>query len=77
MAEKQINDEGVHGEKGTGYQGADDGPFRCSNCEYFNPTTDGCRGENMKKLSTRQHLPSGDVLVDPRGCCVYFESKES
>lgn len=73
MAEKQINDEHVHGEKGTGY--AEDGPFRCSNCEYFNATTDGCHGESMKEISKRQRLPSGDVLVDPRGCCVYFESK--
>jgi hypothetical protein len=72
---KTVNSAGVHGEAGTGYEGPDEGPFRCSNCEYFNPTTDGCRGENMKKLSTREKLPSGDVLVQPGGVCVYFEGK--
>jgi hypothetical protein len=75
--EKKINDAHVHGERGTGYQGPDDGPFRCSNCEYFNSSTDGCSGEMMKKFSTRRRLPSGDVLVAPHGCCVYFETKEA
>jgi len=70
-----INAAGVHGEKNTGYQGPKDGPFRCSACSYFNPSTDGCSGENMKKLSEREKLPSGDVLVEPQGCCVYFETK--
>ena len=74
--EKKINSEAVHGEAGTGYQGPKDGPFRCSNCEYFNAATDGCSGENMKKMSELPRLPSGDVEVDPQGCCVYFETKE-
>lgn len=75
MAEKKIVDAGVHGEKGTGYSGPDYGPFRCSNCAYFNPTTDGCSGEHMKKLSVRKKLPSGDILVEAHGCCVYFKTK--
>jgi hypothetical protein len=71
----KIIDEHVHGEAGTGYQGPDDGPFRCSNCKYFNSSTDGCSGEAMKKLSKRPRLPSGDVHVAAQGCCVYFEGK--
>jgi len=76
MTEKKIDDAAVHGEKGTGYEGPGDGPFRCSNCEYFNASTDGCSGKNMRKMSERPKLPSGDVKVDANGCCVYFESKE-
>ena len=75
MTATTINSSGVHGEAGTGYQGPEDGPFRCSACEYFNRTTNGCSGENMKKLSNRPRLPSGDIEVDAGGCCVYFEGK--
>jgi hypothetical protein len=70
-----INEEAVHGETDTGYQDPKAGPFRCSNCKYFNASTDGCSGKSMKKLSQRKKLPSGDVLVDANGHCVYFESK--
>ena len=70
-----INEKAIKGEKNTGYEGPDGGPFRCSNCEYFNGTTDGCRQEDMREHSKREHLPSGDVLVDPNGCCEYIERK--
>lgn len=70
-----INEAAVHGEKGTGYQAPKDGPFRCSNCEYFNASTDGCSGENMKKLSKLPTLPSGDVQVEAGAHCVYYEKK--
>jgi hypothetical protein len=78
MAEQEkaeINSAAVHGEPGTGYEGPEDGPFHCANCEYFNKSTDGCRQEDMKKKSKRNRLPSGDVLVAPDGCCAYFEEK--
>jgi transposase len=66
-----IEEKEIHGEKGTGYAGPEDGPFRCSNCKYFNRQTDGCSNKAMKKLSKRPRLPSGDVQVDPNGCCIY------
>lgn len=70
-----INQSAVHGEKGTGYAGPESGPFRCSNCEYFNRMTSGCSNAEMKELSTRKKLPSGDVEVDAGGCCIYFENR--
>jgi hypothetical protein len=72
MAEEQA----IHGEEETGYAGPEEGPFRCSNCEYFNVSTDGCSNKHMKKLSHREHLPSGDILVAPGGCCIFFDGKK-
>jgi len=71
-----INEKAIKGEKNTGYEGPEGGPFRCSNCEYFNSTTDGCSQEDMKKHSRRKKLPSGDVLVEAGGCCIYEEHKK-
>lgn len=71
----QINIEAVHGEKGTGYQGPEDAPFRCSNCEYFRSTDNSCGGKSMMKLSQRSKTTDGRVKVSPEGCCVYFEEK--
>ena len=71
-----INEKAIKGEAGTGYEGPEGGPFRCSNCEYFNSSTDGCSQEDMKKLSKRKRLPSGDVEVEPHGCCEYIERKK-
>lgn len=71
-----INEKAIKGEEGTGYEGPEGGAFRCSNCNYFNPTTDGCHQEDMKKKSKRPRLPSGDVLVQPGGCCEYIERKK-
>lgn len=76
MAEKKIDAAEISGEKYTGYAGPEDGPFHCSNCEYFNRVTDGCRNEAMKRLSTRKRLPSGDVLVEPNGCCIYEKNRD-
>jgi len=71
-----INEKAIKGEEGTGYEGPEGGAFRCSNCEYFNSTTDGCKQEDMKKKSKRERLPSGDVLVQPGGCCEYIDRRK-
>lgn len=71
----EVQGEYIKGEKGTGYAGPGDGPFRCSNCRHFNSTTDGCSSDPMKELSTRRRLKSGDVEVEAHGCCVYFDNK--
>ena len=71
-----LNEAAIKGEKGTGYEGPAGGAFRCSNCEYFNVSTDGCSQEDMKKESKRPRLPSGDVLVEPGGCCEYVDRKK-
>ena len=72
----QINEKAIKGEEGTGYEGPEGGAFRCSNCEYFNSSTDGCHQKDMKEKSKRQRLPSGDVLVQPGGCCEYIDRKD-
>jgi hypothetical protein len=71
-----LNEKAIHGEKNTGYEGPEGGPFRCSNCEYFNASTDGCSQEDMKKYSARERLPSGDVEVEAGGCCEYIDRKK-
>lgn len=70
-----INEKAIKGEASTGYEGPKGGPFRCSNCSYFNASTDGCHQDDMKENSKRERLPSGDVLVEPHGCCEYIERK--
>jgi len=72
----QINSEAVHGEPGTGYQGPEDSPFKCKNCEYFESSDSSCKGKNMMKISKRPKTTEGRVKVSPEGCCVYFEAKE-
>jgi hypothetical protein len=71
-----INEKAIHGEKNTGYEGPEGGAFRCSNCTYFNATSDSCGQEDMMKYSKREKLPSGRVEVDAGGCCEYIERKE-
>lgn len=71
-----INEAAIKGEKGTGYEGPEHGAFRCSNCTYFNSTSDSCGQEDMMAQSKRPKLPSGRVEVQPGGCCEYIERKK-
>lgn len=42
----------------AGYMGPDKGPFKCGNCEFFDPTDSDC------------HIVAGKV--DAEGCCNMF-----
>lgn len=48
------------------YQAADQGPFRCDNCEYFS-TPNKCSNPEIVKLR--------GGMVEPGACCDYFENK--
>lgn len=45
----------------AGYQGPEKGPFKCANCDFFDPQGSTC------------HVVSGQI--DPEGCCNNFLSK--
>lgn len=51
------------------YMGAKDGPFSCSNCEYFT-FPKFCRKEEMEKAQN-----VSPAIVESQGCCNYFEKK--
>lgn len=47
------------------YQGPENGPFRCDNCSYFS-APGSCSQPDIVQLQ--------QGVVDPGGCCDYFES---
>ncbi len=71
-----VNEKAIKGEAGTGYEGPEGGPFRCSNCEYFRAADDSCGQKDMMEKSKRPKLPSGRVEVEAGGCCEYVERKK-
>ena len=70
-----INAFAIKGQKGTGYQGADEGPFACKNCEYFKASSSSCGQKDMMEKSTNPKVDGGRRKVDGEGCCVYWEAK--
>lgn len=68
----QIDSSQVHGEIGTGYEGADGkGPFACHNCTYFR--NGSCGQSTMMEVSKQPRTENGRVVVDSLGCCEYVE----
>ena len=65
----------VHGESGTGYEGAEGGPFRCGNCEYFR--SGSCGQKTMMERSKLPRVDGGRVKVDADGCCEYISRGKS
>jgi hypothetical protein len=53
------------------YMGPKEGPFKCSNCEYFIAPTE-CTKKEMK---IAQDTNGKTATVDPNGCCNYYEKK--
>lgn len=51
------------------YMNAKQGPFRCSNCEYFN-SPNHCIKPEMIKVQD-----ANPAIVEAGGCCNYFEKK--
>ena len=47
------------------YQGPEDGPFRCDNCEFFT---------SPNRCSQPQVVNKVGGLVDPAGCCKFFDT---
>lgn len=45
-------------QQNAGYMGPEMGPFKCGNCDFFDPTDSDC------------HIVAGKV--DPEGCCNMF-----
>lgn len=50
------------------YMGPDQGPFQCSNCEYFTAPNQCGKQQVMDELGGDQF-----AVVDPEGCCNFFE----
>ena len=59
------------------YMNGNNGPFKCSNCEYYTgPNT--CEQENIIELAGEGKFglsldKNGNARVDPDGCSDYFE----
>ena len=69
-----VNTHSIKGEPGTGYESGKNGPFRCSNCEYFR--NDSCGQKDMLEKSKQPRTSEGRVQVDPDGCCEYIDRTE-
>lgn len=67
----EVDQAAIQGEEGTGYEGPEKGPFECSNCEYFK--NDYCHNKLMMARSQRPKGKTGEVQVEPNGCCEYIE----
>ena len=69
-----IDQSQVHGEVGTGYEGPQNGPFACHNCQYFKAGS--CGQKIMMEKSKLPRVDGGRVKVDPKGCCEYIDRKK-
>lgn len=69
-----IDQSQIHGEADTGYEGPQNGPFQCSNCEYF--SAGSCGQKIMMEKSKLPRVDGGRVQVSPKGCCEYIERKK-
>ncbi len=47
------------------YESPDDGPFRCDNCSFFSAPS---------QCSQEKVVASQQGIVDPAGCCKFFDS---
>jgi hypothetical protein len=68
-----IDSSQVKGEAGTGYEGPENGPFSCANCEYFRAGS--CGQKTMMERSSLPRTENDRVIVDPNGCCEYVHRK--
>lgn len=75
-ASDTVNTHAIMGEPGTGYETGVNGPFRCSNCEYFRSSNKSCGQKDMLEKSKQPRTSDGRVEVDPDGCCEYVERIE-
>ncbi len=69
MSLTQIDQGKIQGEKFTGYEGPEKGPFACHNCEYYKGGS--CGQSTMMEHSKLPRVDSGRVRVDADGCCEY------
>lgn len=61
------------------YMSGDNGPFKCSNCEYY-VADNTCDQKDIIKLAGEGKFglslqESGNAEVDPDGCSDYFEPR--
>jgi predicted RNA binding protein YcfA (HicA-like mRNA interferase family) len=56
----------------AGYQPPTEGPFKCSNCEYFTEPDRCSKTQVIKELGGK-----GFATVDPEGCCNFYSKDKS
>ena len=67
----EIEQGAIKGEKFTGYEGPENGPFACSNCRYFEGGS--CGQKTMMEKSQLPKNENGRPIVSPAGCCEFIE----
>ncbi len=56
----------------AGYQGPDQGPFKCANCEYFTEPNQCGKKQVIAELGGKK-----SATVDPEGCCNFYSKDTS
>jgi len=59
----------------AGYQGPDQGPFKCANCEYFVAPGNCQRPEVLQQVGDADG--DGVADVESEGCCNFYAKKGS
>jgi hypothetical protein len=65
-----IDQSGIQGEPGTGYEGPEGGAFACGNCQHMEQEGT-CNEPHMIKLSQQPRGQNGHPTVDAGGCCEF------
>lgn len=71
---------GALGKEHQGYLPGDEGPFRCDHCEYYSGQN-RCRNTAVIQWAKEHRFglkcdeASGKAVVQPDGCCDFFEKK--
>lgn len=77
----EHRDPSPTGTKHSGYAGPEDGPFKCSNCVWFESGSAAsyspgeCEHPKVKADPDLAKAPDGDAIVSRDGCCEYQRSK--